>query len=184
MTNFFKSTLRVKWVPFYFFLSSQLLLFPPLNTIANLPIIKLQLQTSKFPHLSHKKNHQNPRERMEQKLPIITKKIWSLTRAIFFTLKKDIFKKKFLLHFNTVMKRGKMAEKSPFGEYEFSCRNTPSFPLSLFSTHKKHQNYRLGHSNSNLPLSVDDVMTIVNLLGCYVKLDLILSLRYKLCHFV
>ncbi|KAM0066023.1 hypothetical protein Hdeb2414_s0002g00044071 [Helianthus debilis subsp. tardiflorus] len=93
---------------------------------------------------------------MEQKLPILTKKIWSLARAIFFTLKKDVSKKKFLLHFNTLMKRGKIAEKSPLGEYEFSCRNTPSYPLSLFSTHKKHQNYRRGHSNSNLPLSVDD----------------------------
>ncbi|KAL9993014.1 hypothetical protein Hdeb2414_s0002g00044081 [Helianthus debilis subsp. tardiflorus] len=91
---------------------------------------------------------------MEQKLPIITKKIWSLVRAIFFTLKKDISKKKFLLHFNTVMKRGKIAEKSPAGEYEFSCRDTPPYPLSLFSARNKHKNNRL--ANPNPPLAVDD----------------------------
>ncbi|XP_076945589.1 uncharacterized protein LOC143616725 [Bidens hawaiensis] len=98
---------------------------------------------------------------MEQKLPIITNKVWSMVKVIFFMMKKGIIsKRKFMLHFNTLMKRGKITEKPlhrlptlPFEEYEFSCSNTPPYPLSLFSTGKKH---RSGLSNSNMPLYVDD----------------------------
>ncbi|KAK1436861.1 hypothetical protein QVD17_02645 [Tagetes erecta] len=47
-----------------------------------------------------------------------------------------------------MMKRVKIAGKpfqrhqrrlSPYGEYEFSCSNTPRHPLSLFSTCNKHK---------------------------------------------
>ncbi|KAM0066025.1 hypothetical protein Hdeb2414_s0002g00044101 [Helianthus debilis subsp. tardiflorus] len=102
---------------------------------------------------------------MEQKLPLLTKKLCSLVQVIFFTLKKGISKRKLLLHFNMMMRSGKIAGKSIHnlsfpaphsGEYEFSCRNTPHYPLSLFSNRKKHQknNHRL--SNSNPQLFVDD----------------------------
>ncbi|KAJ0586490.1 hypothetical protein HanIR_Chr04g0152491 [Helianthus annuus] len=60
-----------------------------------------------------------------------------------------------------MMKSGKSIHDLSFpaphsGEYEFSCRNTPHYPLSLFSNRKKHQknNHRL--SNSTPSLFVDD----------------------------
>ncbi|KAK9069743.1 hypothetical protein SSX86_010137 [Deinandra increscens subsp. villosa] len=94
---------------------------------------------------------------MEQKIPIITKKAWNLIRLVFFTLKKGISKRKFLIDLNMMMKHGKIAttHRHPHhlsGDYEFSCRNTPPYPLSLFSTRNKR--HRL--SNRNPPLAVDD----------------------------
>ncbi|KAK9069742.1 hypothetical protein SSX86_010136 [Deinandra increscens subsp. villosa] len=94
---------------------------------------------------------------MEQKIPIITKKAWNLIRLVFFTLKKGISKRKFLIDLNMMMKHGKIAttHRHPHhlsDEYEFSCRNTPPYPLSLFSTRNKR--HRLSYRN--LPLAVDD----------------------------
>ncbi|XP_035845068.1 uncharacterized protein LOC118491405 [Helianthus annuus] len=76
---------------------------------------------------------------MEQKLPAITKKVCNLVRAIFFTLNKDISRRKFLVNLNMMMKQGKMAQKSPSGEYE-----------------NKHQNNCHRLSNANPPLAMDD----------------------------
>ncbi|KAK9069741.1 hypothetical protein SSX86_010135 [Deinandra increscens subsp. villosa] len=94
---------------------------------------------------------------MEQKVPLITKKAWNLIRLVFFTLKKGISKRKFLIDLNMMMKHGKITttHRNPHhlsGEYEFSCRNTPPYPLSLFSTSNK--SHRL--SNRNPALAVDD----------------------------
>ncbi|KAM0066020.1 hypothetical protein Hdeb2414_s0002g00044041 [Helianthus debilis subsp. tardiflorus] len=93
---------------------------------------------------------------MEAKLPLIANKVWSLVRAILFTLKKDISKRKLLVNLNMMMKQGKMARKSPSDEYEFSCSNTPRYPLSLFSTHNKSQNNCHLLVNPNPPLAMDD----------------------------
>ncbi|KAK1436862.1 hypothetical protein QVD17_02646 [Tagetes erecta] len=81
---------------------------------------------------------------MDQKLPAITNKIWNLVRMI--------FKRKLLVdNLNMMMKRVKITGKtsqrhshhlSHFDEYEFSCRNTPRHPLSIFSTNKKHHDNR------------------------------------------
>ncbi|KAD4585258.1 hypothetical protein E3N88_22859 [Mikania micrantha] len=52
-----------------------------------------------------------------------------------------------------MMKQRKIAS----GEYEFSCSNTPPYPISLFSTRMhKHQNNRHRLANHNPPLAVDD----------------------------
>nr|XP_043635938.1 uncharacterized protein LOC122607084 [Erigeron canadensis] len=101
---------------------------------------------------------------MEQNLPIITKKVWRLVRVMFFMLKKGIAKRKFLLDLNTMMKRGKITGKASTipREYEFSCRDTPPYPLSLFSTNKKHQNKRTPFATyCNPPLVVDDCDDII-----------------------
>ncbi|KAK9069739.1 hypothetical protein SSX86_010133 [Deinandra increscens subsp. villosa] len=96
---------------------------------------------------------------MEQNLPITAKKVWSLMRVIFFMLKKGISKAKLLTDLTMLTTRGKLAGKSlhnllfhhhhhwaaatfppPIsGEYEFSCTTTPTYPLSLFSSHKKNR---------------------------------------------
>ncbi|KAL8252418.1 hypothetical protein R6Q59_036111 [Mikania micrantha] len=87
---------------------------------------------------------------MEHKIPIITKKIWNL---IVFMLKKGISKTRFFVNLSMMMKRSKIASS----EYEFSCSNTPSYPISLFSTRiHKHQNNRHRLANHNPPLAVDD----------------------------
>ncbi|KAI3684226.1 hypothetical protein L6452_33447 [Arctium lappa] len=123
---------------------------------------------------------------MESRLPIMAKKVWSLVRVMFFMLKKGIAKRKFLLDLNMIMKRGKIAGKSfhhhhnwvasafhhhphhhsftvpPPSEYEFSCSDTPPYPLSLFSTHKKNQNKRHRVANTTPPLAaVDDCDDVI-----------------------
>ncbi|XP_076945592.1 uncharacterized protein LOC143616727 [Bidens hawaiensis] len=85
---------------------------------------------------------------MEQKLPIITNKVWSMVKVIFFMMKKGtISKRKFMLHFNMMMKRHKIGGKSfatpKSGEYEFSCTRKP-----------RNKCHRL--ANSNPPLAVDE----------------------------
>ncbi|KAJ9559618.1 hypothetical protein OSB04_004778 [Centaurea solstitialis] len=127
---------------------------------------------------------------MESKLPVMAKKVRSLVRAMFFMLKKGIAKRKFLLDLNMMMKRGKIAGKAlhnlmfhhhhnwaastlhhhpqhlsftttPPGEYEFSCSDTPPYPLSLFS--KKHQNkcHRLATTTKLSPTAMDDCDDII-----------------------
>ncbi|KAL4560003.1 hypothetical protein LXL04_032151 [Taraxacum kok-saghyz] len=106
---------------------------------------------------------------MEQDLPLIVNKVWSFVRVIFFMLRKGLSKTKFFSDLNMKIKRGKIAGKAlhnllfhhhhhwaastlrrqphhlsfptpPPGEYQFNCKDTPpNYPLSLFSTHKKHQ---------------------------------------------
>ncbi|GJU08951.1 hypothetical protein Tco_1125381 [Tanacetum coccineum] len=110
---------------------------------------------------------------MEQNLPLVAKKVWSLLRVMLFMLRKNISKRKLLLDLDMLMKRGKVAGKAlqnlmfhhhhnwssssfksrshessnftlppPRTEhYEFSCSNSPVYPLSLFTSHKK-QNYK------------------------------------------
>ncbi|KAI3521538.1 hypothetical protein L1887_11009 [Cichorium endivia] len=49
---------------------------------------------------------------MEQNLPVVAKKLWSLVRVMLFMLKKNISKRKLLLDLNLMMKRGKIAGKA------------------------------------------------------------------------
>ncbi|KAE8735700.1 Casein kinase I protein isoform 1 [Hibiscus syriacus] len=96
---------------------------------------------------------------MEQNLPVIAKRVWSIVRAVLFMVKKGILSKpKFMLHLNMLLKRGKIVgakaianllmfhhhQVSPSSfaaahEYEFSCSNTPNyiFPFNR-ATKKKH----------------------------------------------
>ncbi|GKD51346.1 retrovirus-related pol polyprotein from transposon TNT 1-94 [Tanacetum coccineum] len=64
---------------------------------------------------------------------------------------------------NMMIKRGKIAGKptSSSNEYEFSCNNTPPYPLSLFSSHKKNRNKRKHLTNYNPPLAVNDFDGII-----------------------
>ncbi|CAI9281149.1 unnamed protein product [Lactuca saligna] len=49
---------------------------------------------------------------MEQNLPVLAKKVWSLVRVVYFMLRKGISKKKLLLDLNRMMKCGKIAGKA------------------------------------------------------------------------
>ncbi|KAJ9568413.1 hypothetical protein OSB04_004379 [Centaurea solstitialis] len=49
---------------------------------------------------------------MEQNLPLVAKKVWSLVRLMLFMLKKGINKRKLLLDLNLMIKRGKLAGKA------------------------------------------------------------------------
>lgn len=49
---------------------------------------------------------------MEPNVPIVAKRIWGIVRVVFFMLRKGISKKKLLLDFNMMMKRGKIASKA------------------------------------------------------------------------
>lgn len=93
---------------------------------------------------------------MENSIPLGTKKIWSVVRAVLFMLRRGISKKKLMVDLNMMLKRGKIAGKAfgnlmfhhhhpdiagvhssnstssstacPIGplEYEFSCSNSPA----------------------------------------------------------
>ncbi|XP_055819815.1 uncharacterized protein LOC129888811 [Solanum dulcamara] len=104
----------------------------------------------------------------EQNLPVIAKKFWNIVRIAFFMLRKSISKRKLMVDFNLIMKRGKIASKAaiqnlmfhymthqwsfavdknlPFSpphnnnEYEFSCSNTPNFQLPSFNFNKRNKN--------------------------------------------
>ncbi|CAI9267526.1 unnamed protein product [Lactuca saligna] len=117
---------------------------------------------------------------MEQKLPVMAKKVWSLIRVMFSMLKKGISKTKFF----AVIKRGNIAGKAlhnllfhhhhnwvsptshnhlhhlPSGEHEFmSCSNTPPNSVSLFST-LKNQNKYLSIPSTHVSPCVDDIDNI------------------------
>ncbi|XP_044485050.1 uncharacterized protein LOC123210642 [Mangifera indica] len=93
----------------------------------------------------------------QQNLPVIAKRIRSMVRVVFFMLRKGLSKRKLMVDFNMMLKRGKIAGKalsnllhhhshhhvSPFvappNEYEFSCSNTPNYTFPF------HLNKRKGH---------------------------------------
>ncbi|KAK4413840.1 hypothetical protein Salat_2796800 [Sesamum alatum] len=97
---------------------------------------------------------------MEQNLPIIAKKIWKMVRVVYFMLRKGISKGKLLAELSMIMKRGKIAGKAaiqslmhhhhaaaaesldrhlsfPNDEYEFSCSNSPAYPIFHLSKRKR-----------------------------------------------
>ncbi|XP_074287692.1 uncharacterized protein LOC141612929 [Silene latifolia] len=99
---------------------------------------------------------------MDQNLPIVTKKLWNIIRAVFYILKKNINKKKILLDLNLFIKRGKfVAEKTLTNliynhhqnnhhvttafedEYEFSCTNTPLYRHYLTTNKPKNKHLDL-----------------------------------------
>ncbi|MBA0628063.1 hypothetical protein Godav_022843, partial [Gossypium davidsonii] len=57
---------------------------------------------------------------MEQNLPVISKRVWSIVRALLFMMRKGIFsKKKFMVDLNMVLKRGKIAGAKAIGNLMF-----------------------------------------------------------------
>lgn len=56
---------------------------------------------------------------MDQHLPVIAKKFWNIVRVAFYMLRKGLSKRKFMLDFNLLMKRGKIASKAAFQNLMF-----------------------------------------------------------------
>lgn len=101
---------------------------------------------------------------MEQNLPIIAKKFWSIVKVAYLMLRKGISKAKLLSDLSMMMKRGKIAGKAamhnlifhhhhhhapaaeepqlsypvPPNEYEFRCRSSPAFRLPFHLSKRKH----------------------------------------------
>ncbi|KAL2234769.1 uncharacterized protein LOC105163748 [Sesamum indicum] len=100
---------------------------------------------------------------MEQNLPIIAKKIWKIVRVVYFMLRKGISKGKLFAELSMIMKRGKIAGKAAIqslmhhhhnhaaasgeestdrhlsfpDEYEFSCSNSPAYPVFHLNKRKR-----------------------------------------------
>lgn len=148
---------------------------------------------------------------MEQNMPVIAKRVWSLVRVMFYMLRKGISKGKLMADLNMMMKRGKIAGKAlqnlmfhhhhawsistlnhrrthdknhlpffpspPPGEYEFSCSNSPAYPHSLFSFHKKHNNNNHSHffSCAHAPQTDEQEMVSVNAAAVMKALEMLQS---------
>jgi len=118
---------------------------------------------------------------MENNVPIITKRVWSMIRVALFMLRKGISKGKLMMDLNMMVKRrSKLAGKaitnlmfhhnhggstssrrndtrlSTTREYEFSCSNTPNFKFAL--NNKRHNFFTCTHA----PLTQDDDIVTVN----------------------
>ncbi|KAE8655675.1 Casein kinase I protein isoform 1 [Hibiscus syriacus] len=66
---------------------------------------------------------------MEQNLPVMAKRVWSIVRAALFMMKKGILSKpKFMLHLNVRLKRGKVASAKAI-----SLRSTNSYYQNFFA---------------------------------------------------
>lgn len=119
---------------------------------------------------------------MEQNLPVIAKRFWSIMRVALLVLRKGISKRKLImLDLNMMMKRGKIAGKAlqnlmfhhhhhhlqsfpaqAAGEYEFSCSNSPANPNSnsLFPFHLTKRNHSHFFSCAHAPSTDDDLVTV------------------------
>ncbi|CAI8611935.1 unnamed protein product [Vicia faba] len=121
---------------------------------------------------------------MENNLPVISKRVWSLVRVAFFMLRKELSKGKLMMNLNMILRRhsklagkaianlishhpnhgGSTSNRHSHGshhqftssrEYEFSCSNTPNH---FFSIGKRHHNHK---HNTQAKLTHDDeVMTM------------------------
>lgn len=124
---------------------------------------------------------------MEQNLPVIAKKFWNIVRVAFFMLRKGISKRKLMLDFNLIVKRGKIASKAaiqnlmfhhmthqwsaahrdknlpfspPHNEYEFSCSNTPNHFQLPFNFINKRNNKNHLFSWGAAAHDQDDVVVV------------------------
>lgn len=133
---------------------------------------------------------------MENNLPVIAKRIWSIV----FMLRKGISKRKLLVELNMMMKRGKIASKAlgnlmfhshhfsgstssrrgsgnhdhpnlSFAaqrEYEFSCSNTPAYPFPSLTKcrHQAHNFFACAHA----PATLDDDVAGANALKAVMEM--------------
>ncbi|KAK1436863.1 hypothetical protein QVD17_02647 [Tagetes erecta] len=92
----------------------------------------------------------------------MAKKVWNFLRVMFLMLKKGISKSKLLADLNTIIKRGKSLHNLPVrpDEYEFSCTDTPPYPLSLFKKHHRHHHMITTHDALSPPLDISNDMLI------------------------
>ncbi|KAE9600457.1 hypothetical protein Lal_00045873 [Lupinus albus] len=127
---------------------------------------------------------------MENNLPIIAKRVWSMVHVVIYMLRKGFSKGKLMMDLNMVLKRrGKLAGKAIANlmfhhhhnggstssrrdsnlqfnaqrEYEFSCSNTPNhfFPIGG----KRNRNHNHNHNQSSrcahVPPSEEEDMNAV-----------------------
>ncbi|KAG9449126.1 hypothetical protein H6P81_009091 [Aristolochia fimbriata] len=124
--------------------------------------------------------------------PVVAKRLWHIVRVVYFMLRKGISKRKLMMDLHLMMKRGKIAGKaignlmfhhhSSFScrsqdphlayfaprEYEFSCSNSPAFPLFHLSKRSKNHHahsYSHHHHHHNYfscihPSSVEDEVAV------------------------
>ncbi|XP_061367556.1 uncharacterized protein LOC133310610 [Gastrolobium bilobum] len=123
---------------------------------------------------------------MENNIPIVAKRVWSILRVALFMLRKGISKGKLMTDLNMMLKRrGKLAGKAITNlmfhhhhhggstssrhshddsrlkftatrEYEFSCSNTPNY----FFANKRHRHNHLFTCTHAPPTQDDDVVTV------------------------
>lgn len=94
----------------------------------------------------------------EQNLPVIAKKFWNIVRIAFFMLRKGLSKRKLMLDFNLIMKRGKIASKAAIQNLMFHhMTHQWSFATSYRGRDKNlpfsppHNNNEYEFSCSNTP---------------------------------
>ncbi|KAM7255539.1 hypothetical protein ACFE04_008437 [Oxalis oulophora] len=112
-----------------------------------------------------------------QNPPVFSKRsVWHIVRVIYYMIRKSLSKKKFIVDFNIMLQRGKIAGKAiqnlitfnsthhhsrqlpesagvAGGEYEFSCSNTPTYNFSSLIKRK----FTCAHAP---PTQEDDVATM------------------------
>ncbi|KAI9107759.1 hypothetical protein K1719_021095 [Acacia pycnantha] len=140
---------------------------------------------------------------MENNLPVISKRVWSIVRIALFTLRKGFTKRKLLMGLNLMLKRpGKLAGKafanlishhhhchhgsfaasqdaqlqfSTAREYEFSCSNTPKYGFIT----KRHIVPRHFLACAHAPLTVDEDTVAVNNVFNNVVMEMLNDKEYK-----
>ncbi|KAJ9559619.1 hypothetical protein OSB04_004779 [Centaurea solstitialis] len=90
---------------------------------------------------------------MEQNLPIMAKKAWSLVRVFFFILKKGISKTKFLADLNIIIKRGKIAGKAL---HNLLFHHHNHHASALRRHHLRHLSFPITTTTSSSPSSSSD----------------------------
>ncbi|XP_058774173.1 uncharacterized protein LOC131648432 [Vicia villosa] len=132
---------------------------------------------------------------MENNLPVISKRVWSLVRVAFFMLRKEISKGKIMMNLNMILRRrSKLAGKAIANlishhpnhggstsnrhshnshqqftssrEYEYSCSNTPNH---FFSIGKRHHIHNHKH-NAQARLTHDEEVTTMNAMKAVVEM--------------
>ncbi|CAM8988915.1 unnamed protein product [Rhodiola kirilowii] len=108
----------------------------------------------------------------ENNMPIISKRVWSMVRVLYYMLRKGISKTKLQADLDLLLKRGKTAGKAfihsiafphltssssplshnrnrrmstPSTEYEFSCSNTPAYTFPIFHSKRNNNNNKHSH---------------------------------------
>ncbi|GAV61262.1 DUF761 domain-containing protein, partial [Cephalotus follicularis] len=114
--------------------------------------------------------------KMEQNIPVIAKRLWSIVRVVYIMLRKGISKRKLMVDLNMMLKRGKIASKAignlmfhhhhdrhvssfvaPL-DYEFSCSNTPNYTFPFHLSKRRHNFFACAHA----PPTQDDDLATVN----------------------
>jgi len=145
------------------------------NSLLPLSVLQIKIQPNYIKTSLYK---------MENNVPIITKRVWNMIRVALFMLRKGISKGKLMMDLNMMVKRrSKLAGKaitnlmfhhhhggstsshrndtrlSTTREYEFSCSNTPKYKFSFHN--KRHRNNHF-FTCAHAPLTQDNDIVTVN----------------------